>query len=315
MTAARPVAPRSGVLAVEKGPGVTSFQVVAHVRRLLRVPKVGHGGTLDPDATGVLPILVGEGTKLTPYFGALDKEYVARVRLGLTSDTQDASGKILTTRPVPPLDAAAVTAALARFLGEIDQIPPMYSALHHEGRRLYELAREGAEVERKPRRVTVHTITLEDLALPELTIRVQCGKGTYVRTLAADLGETLGTGAVLAHLVRSRVGPYRLEEAVSWATLRDARDGAALWPALLPLDSALAELAELHSRRAADSRLPPRPGGAGPARPHRARPRLWRRRGAARHWRRPGGTGAPRANPPCGSSADSRPSRLSWPRR
>lgn len=245
MTAAHPGAPRSGVLPVEKGPGVTSFQVVAHIRRLLRAPKVGHGGTLDPDATGLLPILVGEGTKLTPYLGALDKEYVARVRLGLTSDTQDASGKILATRPVPPFDAAAVTTALARFVGEIDQIPPMYSALHHEGRRLYELAREGAEVERKPRRVTVHAITLEDLALPELTIRVRCGKGTYVRTLAADLGEALGTGAVLAHLVRSRVGPYRVEEAVSWATLQDARDGAALWPALLPLDSALAELPQL----------------------------------------------------------------------
>lgn len=240
MIAARPEAPRSGVLAVEKGAGVTSFQVVAHIRRLLRAPKVGHGGTLDPDATGLLPILVGEGTKLTPYLGALDKEYVARVRLGLTSDTQDASGKILTTRPVPPLDAAAVTAALARFVGEIEQVPPMFSALHHEGRRLYELAREGAEVERKPRRVTVHAITLEDLELPELTIRVRCGKGTYVRTLAADLGEVLGAGGVLAHLVRSRVGPYRLEDAVSWATLRDARDGAALWPALLPLDSALA---------------------------------------------------------------------------
>ena len=245
MTAARPGAPRSGVLAVEKGPGVTSFQVVAHVRRLLRAPKVGHGGTLDPDATGLLPILVGEGTKLTPYLGELDKEYVARVRLGLTSDTQDASGKILTTRPVPPLDAAAITAALERFVGEIEQIPPMYSALHHEGRRLYELARAGVEVKREPRRVTVHAITLEDLALPELTIRVRCGKGTYVRTLAADLGEVLGTGAVLAHLVRSRVGPYRLEDAVSWVTLRDARDGAGLWPALLPLDSALAELSEV----------------------------------------------------------------------
>lgn len=245
MTAARPGALRSGVLAVEKGPGVTSFQVVAHVRRLLRAPKVGHGGTLDPDATGLLPILVGEGTKLTPYLASLDKEYVARVRLGITSDTQDASGKVLTTCPVPPFDAAAVTAALARFVGEIDQIPPMFSALHHEGRRLYELAREGAEVERKPRRVTVHAITLEDLALPELTIRVRCGKGTYVRTVAADLGEALGTGAVLAHLVRSRVGPYRLEEAVPWIALRDARDGATLWPALLPLDTALAELSAL----------------------------------------------------------------------
>jgi tRNA pseudouridine55 synthase len=245
VTAPRPGTSRSGILAVEKGPGVTSFQVVAHLRRLLRVPKVGHGGTLDPDATGLLPILVGEGTKLNPYLTALDKEYVATARLGLTTDTQDASGRVLTTRPVPALDATAITGALARFVGEIEQVPPMYSALHHEGRRLYQLAREGAEVERQPRRVIVHAITLESLALPELTFRVRCGKGTYVRTLAADLGEALGTGAALARLVRSRVGPYRLEDAVPWIALREARDGADLWPRLLPLDSALADLPAL----------------------------------------------------------------------
>jgi tRNA pseudouridine55 synthase len=245
VTPARAGAPRSGILAVEKGPGVTSFQVVAHLRRLLRAPKVGHGGTLDPDATGVLPMLVGEGTKLTPYLTALDKEYLATARLGITTDTQDASGKVLSTRPVPALDAAAIAAALARFVGEIEQIPPMYSALHHEGRRLYELAREGTEVDRQPRRVMVHAITLEALALPDVTFRVRCGKGTYVRTLAADLGEALGTGAALAHLVRTRVGPYRLEDAVPWDTLREARDGAGLWARLLPLDSALADLPAL----------------------------------------------------------------------
>jgi tRNA pseudouridine55 synthase len=245
VTASRLVTSHSGILAVEKGPGVTSFQVVAHLRRLLRAPKVGHGGTLDPDATGLLPILIGEGTKLTPYLTALDKEYVATARLGLTTDTQDASGRVLTTRPVPALDDATIAAALARFVGEIEQVPPMYSALHHEGRRLYELAREGAEVERRPRRVMVHAITLESLALPELTFRVRCGKGTYVRTLAADLGEALGTGAALARLVRARVGPYRLEDALPWTALREARDGADLWPRLLPLDSALADLPAL----------------------------------------------------------------------
>jgi tRNA pseudouridine55 synthase len=272
VTAARPGASRSGILAVEKGPGVTSFQVVAHLRRLLRAPKVGHGGTLDPDATGLLPILVGEGTKLTPYLTALDKEYVATVRLGLVTDTQDASGRVLATRPVPPLDAPAIQTALARFVGEIEQVPPMFSALHHEGRRLYELAREGAEVERAPRRVVVHAIALEGLALPDLTLRVRCGKGTYVRTLAADLGEALGTGAALARLVRTRVGPYRLEDAVPWTRLRDARDGTELWAHLQPLDSALGDLPVL----ALDARgaqafvhgqsVPARPALVGPVR-------------------------------------------------
>lgn len=272
MTSVRPGASRSGILAVEKGPGVTSFQVVAHLRRLLRAPKVGHGGTLDPDATGLLPILIGEATKLTPFLTGLDKEYVATARLGLTTDTQDVSGRVLTTLPVPALDEAAVGAALARFVGEIEQIPPMYSALHHEGRRLYELAREGTEVERAPRRVTVHAITLESVALPELTFRVRCGKGTYVRTLAADLGAALGTGAALARLVRTRVGPYRLEDAVPWSALLEASDGAELWARLLPLDSALGDLpACALDARAAQAfvhgqSVPARPAVAGLAR-------------------------------------------------
>src|SRR4030095_14771949 len=203
-------------------------------------------------------------------------------------------------------------------VGEIEQVPPMFSALHHEGRRLYELAREGAEVERKPRRVTVHAITLEDLELPELTIRVRCGKGTYVRTLAADLGEVLGAGGVLAHLVRSRVGPYRLEDAVSWATLRDARDGAALWPALLPLDSALAAFpalvldapqtrAFLHRPAAAAAAHVPAPprvlapgrGAAAPGPTPGAAARRRRRGGAARRGRRPVRARPPGANSPC----------------
>jgi tRNA pseudouridine55 synthase len=235
---------RSGVLPVNKGAGLTSFSVVAHLRRVLRAPKIGHGGTLDPAATGVLPILVGEATKLTPYLVDLDKEYLATVRLGVTTDTQDLSGTVLETRPVPGLGAAEIERALRAFVGPIRQVPPMYSALHHEGRRLYELAREGVEVERKPREVTVHSIALESLVLPDFTIRVRCGKGFYVRTLAADLGAALGPGGALAMLARTRVGPYRVEDSVAWDVVREARSGGVLWPSLLPPESALEGMPE-----------------------------------------------------------------------
>ena len=234
---------RSGILPVEKGPGVTSFQVVAHLRRVLRVPRIGHGGTLDPAATGLLPILIGEATKLTPYLVDLDKEYVATVRLGITTETQDLTGAVLETRPLPDLSAAALEAALAPFVGVIRQVPPMFSALRRGGKRLYELARQGVEVEREPREVTIHEIRLESVSLPDFVIRVRCGKGTYVRTLAADVGAALGCGAALAGLVRTRVGPYALEDAVPWDEVREARSGERLWPRLLPPDTALAALA------------------------------------------------------------------------
>jgi tRNA pseudouridine55 synthase len=234
---------RSGILPVEKGPGVTSFQVVAHLRRVLRVPRIGHGGTLDPAATGLLPILIGEATKLTPYLVDLDKEYVATVRLGVVTESQDLSGAVLETRPVPALDRPALEDALAPFVGVIRQVPPMFSALHRGGKRLYELARQGVEIEREPREVTVHSIVVESVAPPEFVIRIRCGKGTYVRTLAADVGAALGCGAALAALVRTRVGPFALEAAVPWDELREARSGERLWPRLLPPDTALAALA------------------------------------------------------------------------
>lgn len=242
---------RSGVLPVEKGPGVTSFQVVAHLRRLLRAPKVGHGGTLDPDATGVLPILIGEATKLAPYLVDLDKDYVATVRLGITTETQDLSGAILESRTVPPLDRAAVESVLGRFVGVIRQLPPMYSAVRRGGRRLYELARRGLEVPREPREVTIHSIELESVRLPDLVLRIRCGKGTYIRTLAADLGAAIGCGGALAALVRTRVGPYTLTDAVGWAEVRDAGKGDAFWARLLPLDSALQSLPSVRLSREA----------------------------------------------------------------
>ncbi len=262
---------RSGVLPVDKGAGLTSFQVVAHLRRLLRAPKIGHGGTLDPAATGVLPILIGEATKLTPYLVDLDKEYLATVRLGVSTDTQDLSGTVLETRPVPAMGAAVIEQALQAFVGRIRQVPPMYSALHHEGRRLYELAREGVEVERTAREVTVHSIALESLAPPDFTLRVRCGKGFYVRTLAADLGAALGPGGALATLVRTRVGPYRLEDAVAWDTVREARGGGTLWPRLLPPDSALgvmpeARLSSVGSRAFVNGQSVMHEGASGPVR-------------------------------------------------
>ena len=259
---------RSGILPVDKGPGVTSFQVVAQLRRVLRAPKIGHGGTLDPAATGLLPMLIGEATKLTPYLVELDKEYLATIRLGVSTNTQDLSGAVLETRPVPDLDAGTIGKALEPFVGLIRQVPPMYSAIHHEGRRLYELAREGVEVERQAREVTVHAIHLEALALPDLVLRVSCGKGFYVRTLAADLGVALGTGGTLARLVRTRVGPYLLENAVSWSVVLAAQDGEPLWTRMLPPDSALqtmpeARLSEQSARAFANGQSVTDPGAAG----------------------------------------------------
>jgi len=233
----------SGVLPVNKGSGMTSFQVVAHLRRLMRAAKIGHGGTLDPDATGVLPILIGEATKLTPYLIDLDKEYLATVRLGVVTDTQDLSGTVLETPAVPAIDATVIEAALAAFVGVIRQVPPMYSALHHDGKRLYELAREGRTVAREAREVTIHAIALESVALPDFTLRVCCGKGTYIRTLAADLGAALGGGAALAQLVRTRVGPYAIDGAVGWSEVCEPGSAASLWERVLPLDSALTHLA------------------------------------------------------------------------
>ena len=227
-----------GLLLADKGPGVTSFQVVAHLRRVLRVAKVGHGGTLDPMATGLLPILLGEATKLTAYLQGQDKEYLTTIRLGVTTDTLDATGQITGERPVPPLAADEVRDALARFVGEIDQIPPMYSAIHAGGRRLHELARAGIAIERAPRRVRVHAFELLEWTSPRLRARVRCGSGTYVRSLAADVGEALGCGGHVEALARTAVGALRLEDAVPWAAIQEG-DAAALAARVRPSDEAV----------------------------------------------------------------------------
>jgi len=236
---------RSGVLVVDKPAGRTSFDVVAHVRRRLHVRRVGHAGTLDPDATGVLPVLVGEATKLMPYVTEHAKEYRAAVRFGVRTETQDMSGRVLSETAVPLLTRESVTAAAAAFIGHIRQTPPMYSALHHEGRRLYELAREGVEVERAARDVTVYELAVEDVQGGRATLRVVCGKGTYVRTLVADLGDALEVGAAVEQLTRLRVGPFTIEHAVTGADL-DTLPAASLEARVLPPAAALVGWPEVH---------------------------------------------------------------------
>jgi tRNA pseudouridine55 synthase len=229
----------TGLLPLDKTAGVTSFDAVALVRRRLGLKRVGHAGTLDPAATGVLPILLGESTKLMPYLADQDKEYVATLRLGVTTDTGDLGGRVLAERPVPPLDREQMQAACRPFVGRIEQVPPMYSAVHHGGRRLYELARRGIEVVREPREVTIHAIGVEELTGPRARVRIVCGKGTYVRSLAADLGVALGCGAAVERLTRTRVGPFGLAGAVPWEAL-ETEPAETLVARVQPAESALA---------------------------------------------------------------------------
>ena len=236
---------RSGVLVVDKPAGATSFDMVALLLRRLGVRRVGHAGTLDPAAIGVLPLLIGEATKLVPYLADEDKEYVATVRFGVTTDTQDLTGRVLSTATVPPLTRERLVAATRPFVGRIRQVPPMFSALHHQGRRLYELAREGVEVERAPRDAVVHEIVVDAVTDTSATLRIVCGRGTYVRTLAADLGTALGCGGAVERLVRNRVGAFERERALTAEEIGSATPES-LWARVIAPDVALGHLPAVH---------------------------------------------------------------------
>ena len=230
----------SGFLNVDKPAGWTSFRVAALVRRRSGVRRVGHTGTLDPTATGVLLVCLGAATRLSEYVMELPKTYRAEVRLGVATDTFDAAGT-----PVSEADPSAVSQeqaeeALSTFPGEIEQVPPLFSAIKHAGEPLYRYARSRREVEPRPRRVVIHRLELLDFQRPFLTIELECGKGTYVRSLAHDLGQRLGCGAHLASLVRLRVGPFVLEDACPWPRLEQAFDAGRWQELLLPPDTALA---------------------------------------------------------------------------
>jgi tRNA pseudouridine55 synthase len=229
-----------GFLNIDKPAGPTSHDVVARVRRLARQKRVGHAGTLDPAATGVLVVALGAATRLIEYVqDATAKRYHAVVRLGITTTTDDAEGEVMNTRPVSPFDRPALEAALAAFRGSIMQTPPVYSALHHDGRRLHELAREGVVVERAARPVTIERLELLDWTPPLLTLDILCGKGTYIRALARDLGEALGCGAHLQALRRTAVGTFLIEEATPLAAFE--ADPTIIMSCLLPPERAVAD--------------------------------------------------------------------------
>ncbi len=203
----------SGIVIVDKPEGWTSQDVAAKLRGVFRERRVGHGGTLDPMATGVLPVFVGRATRAAEYFESAEKEYLAGLRLGAVTNTQDISGEILETRSVEA-DRAGVEAALSRFTGPQEQLPPMYSAVKINGRKLYELARRGREVERRPRKIEIFSLKLEAGEDTDYLLRVRCSKGTYIRTLCHDLGQALGCGGCMSSLRRTRAGRFTLEDAV-----------------------------------------------------------------------------------------------------
>lgn len=239
----------NGIIIVNKEKGFTSHDVVAKLRGILHFKKIGHTGTLDPDATGVLPVCVGKATKVCSLLTEKDKTYVAEVKLGVTTNTLDLTGEVLSLSPVSVTEEQ-LGMVLKEFSGEIEQVPPMYSAVKVNGKRLYELARQGKEVERQARKVVIHDLTLKEAALQrnEFTIEVTCSKGTYIRSLCHDIGERLGCGAAMKSLVRTRVGKYRLMDAMTLAEIEERvkTSPASAGDLLMPVDSAFSQYGSCH---------------------------------------------------------------------
>ena len=204
----------SGVINVNKPRGLTSHDVVLKVRKVFPGLKVGHGGTLDPQATGVLPLFIGKATRLTAHVTNLDKEYEGEMILGEERDTQDGDGKVLERRDIKGITPAMLREVLKKFQGEIEQVPPMYSAVRIRGRRLYNLARSGRVVERSSRKVKIFWLKILEINLPRVSFSLACSKGTYIRTLCSDIGNVLGCGAYLSRLSRIRTGDYRIRESI-----------------------------------------------------------------------------------------------------
>jgi len=210
-----------GVIVIDKPQGWTSHDVVNFVRKKSGIRKVGHAGTLDPMATGVLVVLPGKSTKLSQEYSQHDKRYLTRMILGVTTDTQDAEGRIIKTQPVSGITDKKIEEALKEFKGEIEQVPPMVSAIKHKGQPLYKLARKGISIARKPRQIFVEELKLTSYKMPEVTLDITCSKGTYVRTLCDDIGNRLGCGGHMSYLRRVRSGKFGIEEAVTVEDLKN----------------------------------------------------------------------------------------------
>ena len=225
-----------GILNINKPGGSTSFSMVSLVRRLSGQRRVGHAGTLDPIADGVLPVCIGKGTRVVEFLLEAHKSYRAVIELGKTTDSHDADGKITSEADCSLISRSQLERALDSFRGEIQQTPPMFSAIKHNGQRLYQLAREGITVERESRPATIYNLELIDFQLPLVTLEVECSRGTYIRSLAHDLGELLGCGAYIKELTRTRYGAFDIKDAVSPQQLEEAFSGNGWQKLVYPVD-------------------------------------------------------------------------------
>jgi len=233
-----------GIVLLDKNEGETSFDVVKGVRRILKIKKVGHAGTLDPFATGLLLILLGQGTKLSSNLMEHEKTYRATMRLGIETDSQDPTGLIVHSRPVPDFKEEYIKEKAKGFIGVIEQIPPAFSAVNYKGKRAYEFARKGIRVQLEKREVTIHSIGIVSIDLPEVTMEISCSGGTYIRTLAADLGKRLGTGAHLRALRRLSCGPFKVADALDSKHVRSASSRFLLHNRIIPIREALPHMKE-----------------------------------------------------------------------
>lgn len=231
-----------GIILIDKEEGMTSFDVVKAIRRLLKVKKVGHAGTLDPFATGLLIILLGQGTKLSNYLMAGDKVYQATMRLGVETDTQDLTGRVVKRGLVPEFEPEFIRKVAHTFVGEIEQVPPLFSALNYRGKRAYELARKGIKMNLQKRRVKVHSLSITSIDLPDVSMKVTCSRGTYVRSLAADLGKELGPGAHLKSLRRFCSGPFSVKDALSLENVEHLSRDRIVPQSIIPLNEALPDM-------------------------------------------------------------------------
>lgn len=234
-----------GLLIVDKPEGITSLDVVKEVKRRFCAKKAGHIGTLDPFATGVLPIAINEGTKLVPFLEEGPKEYEATMKLGEETTTDDITGKVVFKKNLEEVTPEILHTVFKSFFGKIQQIPPMFSAIKMRGRPLYQLARRGIEVKREEREVVIFDIQIEEIKLPKVLFRVICSKGTYIRTLGKDIGRKIGCGAHLCQLRRVRSGPFTLKQAISWKGLLDINEIHKLRPWMIPMEEALPSLPEV----------------------------------------------------------------------
>lgn len=227
----------NGVINVYKEKGYTSHDVVAVLRGVFRQKKIGHTGTLDPDAEGVLPVCLGKATKLCDMLTDKDKEYETVMLLGITTDTQDVTGNLISKKTIPSeIDDELVKRSILSFVGEYGQIPPMYSAIKYEGKKLYELARQGKEIERKPRQVKINSIEILDISIPRVKMKVNCSKGTYIRTLCYDIGETLGVGACMEKLLRTKVDIFSIENSLKLDEIKEIVINNRIQEKILPID-------------------------------------------------------------------------------